>query len=217
MYRRSRVSTLTRSPTFTNSGTWTTAPVSSVAAFVTLETVSPLTPGSVSTTESSTEAGSWMPAGRPSTVRSMTELEGWRNSIPSTSVRGRFTCSNEDSSMNTTSSPASYRYWTLFVSVRTRGIFSPARKVLSTTEPESRLFSFVRTNAPPFPGFTCWNSTIRQTCPSSSTCMPFRNWFVETTSATEGQFRWLIDNYLRPRRLPINQHLHERYEILGER
>ena len=27
----------------------------------------------------------------------------------------------------------------------------------------SMLFTFVRTNAPPLPGFTCWNSTMRQT------------------------------------------------------
>ena len=71
--------------------------------------------------------------------------------------------------------------------MRTRGIFSPARNVLSTTEPDSMFLSFVRTNAPPFPGFTCWNSTMRQTCPSSSTCMPFLNWFVETVSATGGK------------------------------
>ena len=57
------------------------------------------------------------------------------------------------------------------------------RNVLSTTAPDSSAFSFVRTNAPPFPGFTCWNSTIRQTSPSSSMCIPFRNWFVETVSA----------------------------------
>ena len=53
----SRGSTLIRSPTFTNSGTWTTAPVSSVAGFVTFETVSPRTPGSVSATASSTDDG----------------------------------------------------------------------------------------------------------------------------------------------------------------
>ena len=64
-----------------------------------------------------------------------------------------------------------------------RGNFSPARNVRSTTEPLARLFSFVRTNAPPFPGFTCWNSTMRQTPPSTSMCMPFLNWFVETVSA----------------------------------
>src|ERR671935_2566659 len=71
-----------------------------------------------------------------------------------------------------------------FVSVRTRANFSPARNVRSTTAPESSAFSFVRTNAPPLPGFTCWNSTIRQTPPSSSMCIPFLNWFVLTCSAT---------------------------------
>ena len=40
--------------------------------------------------------------------------------------------------------------------------FSPARKVLSTTAPEPMFFIFVRTKAPPLPGFTCWNSTMRQ-------------------------------------------------------
>src|ERR671937_562566 len=74
-----------------------------------------------------------------------------------------------------------------FVSVRTRANFSPARNVRSTTAPESSCFSFVRTNAPPFPGFTCWNSTIRHTEPSSSMCMPFLNWFVETVSATAAE------------------------------
>src|SRR3712207_6943304 len=34
----------------------------------------------------------------------------------------------------------------------------PALKVLSTTLPESTFFSVVRTNAPPLPGLTCWNS-----------------------------------------------------------
>src|SRR6266550_3838668 len=68
----------------------------------------------------------------------------------------------------------------LFVSVRTRSNFSPERKVRSTTEPESSDFSFVRTNAPPLPGFTCWKSTIRQVWPSSSMCMPVRKSLVET-------------------------------------
>jgi hypothetical protein len=54
---------------------------------------------------------------------------------------------------------------------------------LSTTPPLSSAFSFVRTNAPPLPGFTCWNSTIRYTLPSTCTCMPFLNSFVETVSA----------------------------------
>src|SRR5688500_14771961 len=61
---------------------------------------------------------------------------------------------------------------------------SPARNVFSTTAPEFRFLSFVRTNAPPLPGLTCWNSTIRHTEPSISMCIPFRNWFVLTVSAT---------------------------------
>ena len=69
------------------------------------------------------------------------------------------------------------------VDVWTRGIVSPARNVRSTTLPESTALSFVRTNAPPLPGLTCWNSTMRQTMPSTSTCMPFLNWFVEIVSA----------------------------------
>ena len=67
-----------RSPGFTNSGTWTTAPVSRVAGFVTFETVSPFTPGSVSVTVSSTEEGICTPPGRPSTISIWTELDGRR-------------------------------------------------------------------------------------------------------------------------------------------
>ena len=37
--------------------------------------------------------------------------------------------------------------------------FTPALNVRSTTAPVLTLRSFVRTNAPPLPGFTCWNST----------------------------------------------------------
>ncbi len=52
-----------RSPVSTKRGTWTTAPVSSVAGFVTFVTVSPRTAGSVSLTVSSTDAGQ-LDAGR---------------------------------------------------------------------------------------------------------------------------------------------------------
>src|ERR671934_120303 len=86
--------------------------------------------------------------------------------------------------MKTTSSPESYRYCTSFTSVCTRGNFSPARKVLSTTAPVSRFRSRERTNAPPLPGFTCWNSRMRHTEPSSPMCIPFLNWLVLTVSAT---------------------------------
>src|SRR3954453_15240508 len=39
------------------------------------------------------------------------------------------------------------------------GTFSSPRNVRSTTAPPATFLSFVRTNAPPLPGFTCWNST----------------------------------------------------------
>jgi hypothetical protein len=47
------------------------------------------------------------------------------------------------------------RSWTSASSSR-----SPLRKVRSTTLPLRRFFSFVRTNAPPFPGFTCWKKIM---------------------------------------------------------
>ena len=74
--------------------------------------------------------------------------------------------------MKCASLPSSYRNWTFFTSVCTRANFSPARKVSSTTAPVSRFFSFVRTKAPPLPGFTCWNSTMRHIAPRCSMCMP---------------------------------------------
>src|SRR5438093_5080177 len=89
--------------------------------------------------------------------------------------------------MKCASVPSSYRNCRFLTSVCTREKRSPARKVRSTTAPEPSAFSFVRTNAPPFPGFTCWNSTMRQGWPSSSMCMPFLNWFVETCSATAAE------------------------------
>src|SRR3954471_20769190 len=69
-----------------------------------------------------------------------------------------------------------------------RGIFSPARNVLSTTPPLSSALSLVRTKAPPLPGFTCWNSTMREILPSTCTCMPFLNSLVETVSAMSFAF-----------------------------
>ena len=52
-----RVSILSLSPVLTNKGTLTCKPVSSFAGLVVLLLVSPLKPGSVSTTESSTNVG----------------------------------------------------------------------------------------------------------------------------------------------------------------
>src|SRR5215813_10762244 len=98
-------------------------------------------------------------------------------------------------------------------SVRTRSNFSPARNVLSTTAPEPSDFSFVRTNAPPLPGLTCWNSTMRQTPPSSWMCIPFLNWFVLTVSATRPS---LANDYelLRRRREDLGGAVRDDDEIL---
>src|SRR5919198_1860582 len=54
----------------------------------------------------------------------------------------------------------------------------PALKVLSTTLPESTFFSVVRTNAPPLPGLTCWNSTTLHSPPSRLSTIPFFRSFV---------------------------------------
>src|SRR5262245_41350598 len=58
------------------------------------------------------------------------------------------------------------------------------------TAPVFTLRSFVRTKAPPFPGFTCWNSTTWNKTPSSSRVMPFLKSFVETLT---GSFRSELD------------------------
>src|SRR5215207_4437486 len=101
-----------------------------------------------------------------------------------------------------------------FVSVRIRANFSPARNVRSTTAPLSSFFTFVRTNAPPFPGFTCWNSTIRQTSPSSSMCIPFLNWFVLTVSAM-GAYRLVDgDHVLADRGVVVEPVLGDDYVVL---
>src|SRR5262249_40039607 len=66
-YSPVRVSTFTTSPSFRNSGTWTTAPVSSVAGFVPPWAVSPRTPGSVRAMTSSTKLGRSTATGAPAT------------------------------------------------------------------------------------------------------------------------------------------------------
>jgi hypothetical protein len=47
------------------------------------------------------------------------------------------------------------------------------------TFPSEARRSFVRTNAPPLPGLTCWNSTTLKTVPSTSMWLPFLSWLVE--------------------------------------
>src|SRR5918999_57073 len=89
--------------------------------------------------------------------------------------------------MKWASVPSEYRKVILRDSVRTGRNFSPARNVLSITAPSSTRFSFVRTNAPPLPGLTCWNSTILKTLPSTSMWVPFLNWLVEITDLEASQ------------------------------
>src|SRR3954451_20994283 len=59
----------------------------------------------------------------------------------------------------------------------------PALNVLSTTLPLTTFFSVVRTNAPPLPGLTCWNSITDQSPLSRSSTMPFLRSFVEAMSS----------------------------------
>src|ERR1700727_1325852 len=58
--------------------------------------------------------------------------------------------------------------------------FSSARYVRSITAPLRTFLSFVRTNAPPLPGFTCWNSTTLNRPSGRSRLMPFFRSLVET-------------------------------------
>src|SRR3954464_12760948 len=81
--------------------------------------------------------------------------------------------------MKWASVPSAYRNCILRASVRTARNFSPARNVRSMTLPSDARRSFERTNAPPLPGLTCWNSRILKTVPSTSMWLPFLNWFVE--------------------------------------
>src|SRR3970040_936566 len=57
---------------------------------------------------------------------------------------------------------------------------SPLRNVCSRTAPVFRFLSFVLTNAPPFPGLTCWKYTITYGSPPNSIFSPFRKALVES-------------------------------------
>src|ERR1700691_1403337 len=58
--------------------------------------------------------------------------------------------------------------------------FSSARYVRSITAPLRRFLSLVRTNAPPLPGLTCWNSTTLNNPSGRLRLMPFFRSLVET-------------------------------------
>src|SRR3954466_12261353 len=95
MYSPVAVWTFTRSPMFTNSGTCTVAPVSSVAGLLPPpDAVSPRTPGSVWVTSSSTEAGSWIVDGLPSMNTTSTSSLGLvQRSVSFSAPAGTASCS----------------------------------------------------------------------------------------------------------------------------
>src|SRR6266568_1388467 len=78
--------------------------------------------------------------------------------------------------------PSRYRYCISRLSMIACSSFSSARYVRSSTAPVRTFFSFVRTNAPPLPGFTCWKSTTPQSWPSRLSVMPFFRSFVVAKS-----------------------------------
>src|SRR5690554_5833321 len=75
--------------------------------------------------------------------------------------------------MKTKLSPSLYRYWKSLRSTVSVSIFAPALKVRSTVFPVRTFFTLVRTNAPPLPGLTCWNSMTVQSPPSMLRTTPF--------------------------------------------
>src|SRR5207247_1949590 len=75
-------------------------------------------------------------------------------------------------------SPSAYRYCIVRLSTVAVSTLVPALKVRSTTLPDSTFFRVVRTNAPPLPGLTCWNSTTDQSSPSRLRTKPFFRSFV---------------------------------------
>src|SRR5512133_2421274 len=91
--------------------------------------------------------------------------------------------------MKTKSSPSAYRYCIVRLSTVAVSTLVPALNVLSTTLPESTFLSVVRTNAPPLPGLTCWNSTTDQSWPSRSSTMPFFRSLVVATGCGSPRLR----------------------------
>jgi hypothetical protein len=74
-----RVSILIHSPSFTNRGTFTVAPVAIVAGLVTLLAVSPFTPGSLAVICTTTCAGSSTPIALPFQSMTSTARPSMRN------------------------------------------------------------------------------------------------------------------------------------------
>src|SRR4051812_31720782 len=87
---------------------------------------------------------------------------------------------------------SAYRNCILRASVWIGRNFSPALNVRSITAPSAARRSFVRTNAPPLPGFTCWYSMILKTVPSTSMWLPFLNWLVEIVGISPSSHKSLV-------------------------
>src|SRR5512132_2954464 len=71
-----------------------------------------------------------------------------------------------------------YRYCISRLSRMATSTGSSALKVLSSTRPVRTFLSLVRTNAPPLPGLTCWNSMTFIKLPSMLSVMPVLRSFV---------------------------------------
>src|SRR6185437_13545756 len=95
--------------------------------------------------------------------------------------------------MKTKSSPSLYRKVIARLSTVAVSTLVPALNVRSTTLPESTFFSVVRTNAPPLPGLTCWNSTTVHNWPSRLRTRPFLRSLVVATRG-ESNLRFVTDD-----------------------
>src|SRR5438067_6020876 len=100
--------------------------------------------------------------------------------------------------MKTNSPPSRYRNVIARLSTVAVSTLVPALNVLSTTLPDSTFFRVVRTNAPPLPGLTCWNSTTVQSWPSRLRTSPFlRSLVVATRGQSSGtKVRTMTDRVL---------------------
>ncbi len=180
MKRPSRVSICRTSPISMNIGTWMVTPVSMVAGLVEPWTVSPLKPGSVSVTSSSTNiCGS----------SEMSSLGGvkQRSLVILLQPIGRGADGLGGNShllegvvVHEVVIGAVVVEVLHLLRLKTNGVELGARVervVNNAAVLMSR--SLVRTKAPPLPGFTCWNSTMVHILPLLTMHMPFLKSAVE--------------------------------------
>src|SRR5215475_14004786 len=74
----------------------------------------------------------------------------------------------------------------------------PALNVRSTTLPLNTFLRVVRTNAPPLPGLTCWNSTTVHRSPSRLRTSPFLRSLVVAMACLD-----LLSRFRDPASLPL--------------